>query len=375
MRFLFCFGVGILSLLNDSFVCGDEWISLFNGKDLTGWSKIHDVDFEVRDGNLYLVKGMGWLRTDQVYDDFILEFECKPLVENYDSGIFIRAGLEGKPWPDSGFQINLKQDAFGTLVRGYRPMIPSEIEGVSVGEWAFFRLEIEGENAVLKINGEQAWEADFIEPEIGLIGIQVENREFEFRNLRIRDIGYIDLLEGEETDFKHLKVHSGPADSWKLTNDGVLVCQGASGGWIGAKSNEFSNFILKLDFLVPKEGNSGVFIRHPGKGGGSSAGMEIQIIDDDAKHWGTLKDWQKTGSIYRKVAPSVRAFKEAGVWQSMQIVANQKLVQVYVNGVEVVNADLDQDEELKKRPRQGYIGFQNYDGNIQFRNVRVKTLD
>ena len=67
-----------------------QWASLFNGKDLTGWTAVHDVTFEVKDGNLRLVKGMGWLRTEKEYGDFILEFEWRALEEKYDSGMFLR---------------------------------------------------------------------------------------------------------------------------------------------------------------------------------------------------------------------------------------------------------------------------------------------
>ncbi|MBZ0255159.1 DUF1080 domain-containing protein, partial [bacterium] len=141
-----------------------EWISIFNGKDLSGWSGVNETDFGVTDGVMQLKSGMGWLRTDQVYEDFVLEFECKPLVENYDSGMFFRSSLEGKPWPKRGFQVNLKNDNFGTLVRGYQPMIPSEYTPVKVGEWAKFTLTAKGEDASLKINGDDVWEADFIDP-------------------------------------------------------------------------------------------------------------------------------------------------------------------------------------------------------------------
>ncbi|MBN2327060.1 MAG: DUF1080 domain-containing protein [Candidatus Omnitrophica bacterium] len=354
---------------------GDEtWMDLFNGKDLTGWSGVHDVDFDVHDGNLRLVKGMGWLRTDQLYDDFILEFECKALVEGYDSGIFIRAGLEGKPWPDEGFQINLKSDALGTLVRGYRPMIKSTMEPVPVNEWMKFRLTAQGEEASLQINGEDVWEADFIEPERGLIGIQAENRSFEFRRLRIHETGYIDLLEEDGGQFKHLEVHVGPKEPWSLQN-GVLTCDGEKGGWIGTKDGDFSDFILKLDYRVPKEGNSGVYIRTPKGGHGSSQGMEIQVIDDDAQHWGKLEPWQLTGAIYHEFPPAVRATKKAGQWQSMLIQAVKNQVQIFVNGVQIIDADLNENEALKDRPDSGHIGFQNYDGQIEYRNVRVKRIE
>ncbi len=370
----------VVAFFSSSAMAQEDWIELFNGKDLNGWSYVHDVDFDVHDGNLRLIKGMGWLRSDQLYDDFIMEFECKALVENYDSGFFFRSSITGKPWPDAGFQVNLKTDAMAYLVRGYRAMLKTELETIPVGEWMKFHLESKGEEARLELNGKEIWEADFIEPEIGLIGIQAENRAFEFRNMRLQEIGYTNLLVGQGNDLKHLTVQAGEKDAWSL-KDGVLTCKGKQGGWIRTKSDDYGDFILKLDFMVPKEGNSGVYIRTPKEGDGAYTGMEIQILDDDAKHWGELQAWQKTGSIYHEVAPSVRATKQAGDWQSMMIKAEKSQITIYVNGVQIVDADLDEyvksstdSKALKDRPRTGYIGFQNYDGNIQYRNVRVKRL-
>lgn len=56
-----------------------EWQSLFNGKGPhRGWAPVHDVKFEAQDGELRLVRGMGWLRTEKEYGDFILEVEFRP---------------------------------------------------------------------------------------------------------------------------------------------------------------------------------------------------------------------------------------------------------------------------------------------------------
>src|SRR5512132_3500615 len=84
-----------------------KWESLFNGKDLSGWVSVNDTEFIVTNGNLRLVRGMGWLRTEKQYKDFVYEVEWRALVPEYDSGLFIRAGLEGKPWPTDGWQVNL----------------------------------------------------------------------------------------------------------------------------------------------------------------------------------------------------------------------------------------------------------------------------
>jgi hypothetical protein len=160
--------------------------SLFNGKDLAGWAIVHDAQFEVRDGCLRLVTGMGWLRSVKSFRDFVLELEYRPLVEKYDSGIFFRAGLEGKPWPKDGWQVNLRYDALGGLVKGYRAVEPAGVPKTPVNKWAKLRLEVSGRKASLDIDGERAWDYDGVDAASGYIGIQAENFAFDFRNIRIR---------------------------------------------------------------------------------------------------------------------------------------------------------------------------------------------
>lgn len=194
--------------------------------------------------------------------------------------------------------------------------------------------------------------------------------------------GYMNLLEGEGPVGRHLVVYAGSPESWTLRPDGVLACKGAGGGWIGTRQGDYGDFDLHLEYKIPKEGNSGVFIRRPVEGDGAYTGMEIQVIDDDAKHFGRLQRWQLTGSIYHEVPPSTRATREAGTWQSMRIMAMGSRVRVYVNGVSIVDADLDQFTTttakkalpLKDRPRKGHIGFQNHGSGVEYRNVRVKRL-
>jgi hypothetical protein len=190
MKKLLCLFFGILMASNCTPGLGADspWISLFNGKDLNGWVPVHDVQFEVKDGNLHLVKGMGWLRTEKEFKDFVLEFEWRALDAKYDSGIFFRAVLEGKPWPKDGWQVNLRYDALGGLVRGYRPVMTADTDEVPVNQWTKFRLELKGKKARLLVNGEKAWESDAIDAERGYIGIQAEDRAFDFRNIRIQEL-------------------------------------------------------------------------------------------------------------------------------------------------------------------------------------------
>lgn len=164
------------------------WQPLFDGRSLAGWAAVNDVTFEVHEGDLRLVRGMGWLRTERQFQDFVLEFECRPLVEKYDSGIYLRAGLDGKPWPDGGWQVNLRHDMLGGLVKGYGAKVPAQNAGVPVGQWVKFRLTANGSRVTLDVDGERAWEYDEVDAKSGYIGIQAEDRAFDFRSIRLREL-------------------------------------------------------------------------------------------------------------------------------------------------------------------------------------------
>jgi len=165
-----------------------RWLTLFNGKDLTGWVPVHDVTFVATNGNLRLVKGMGWLRTEKPFADFILEVEWRALEPKYDSGLFLRAGLEGKPWPTGGWQVNLKDNMLGGLVKGTSIMAPAETPRMPVNKWVKFRLEVRGKKITLDVDGERAWEFNGVDAERGYIGIQAEDKSFEFRNFRLQEL-------------------------------------------------------------------------------------------------------------------------------------------------------------------------------------------
>ena len=67
--------------------------SLFNGTDLAGWH-VTGCKAAVENGNLVVLDGDGFVRTDHRYTDFILELDWKARrAEKYDSGIYFRAEL------------------------------------------------------------------------------------------------------------------------------------------------------------------------------------------------------------------------------------------------------------------------------------------
>ena len=75
-----------------------QWKDLFNGKDLTGWVNVNCAKdtWSVRDGMIVCTgKPTGVMRTEKMYENFVLHVEWKHLVAGGNSGCF--AWSSGKP--------------------------------------------------------------------------------------------------------------------------------------------------------------------------------------------------------------------------------------------------------------------------------------
>jgi hypothetical protein len=72
--------------------------SIFNGKDLDGWTINGTEKWYVSDGLLICESGpdaeYGYLTTDDFYDDFLLELEFKQEADG-NSGVFFRSTVDG----------------------------------------------------------------------------------------------------------------------------------------------------------------------------------------------------------------------------------------------------------------------------------------
>jgi hypothetical protein len=177
-------------------------------------------------------------------------------------------------------------------------------------------------------------------------------------------------------DLTGWRVIDGNASDWSAA-DGILSCRAGGGGWLATKE-EYKNFELKLEFRVPTGGNSGVFLRAPEQGNPAFAGMEIQVLDDDASIYAGIKPAQHCGSLYGLAAPKTRASKKAGEWQSYLIVCDGPHVKVTLNDTLIVDANLADFKGDETHPGAqrtgGLIGLQHHDTSIEYRNIAVHAL-
>ena len=170
---------------------------------------------------------------------------------------------------------------------------------------------------------------------------------------------------------------TGKMDVWGADADkGILFVQGGGGGWLMTEA-EYGDFELRLEYKMPKMGNSGVGLRSPLQGDPAYVGMEIQLLDD--ANWKDLRPVQQTGSIYDVVPAAKINSKPFGEWNTMRIVAKGRRILVEHNGERLVDADLDEHKEhFKRHPgltrAKGHIGLQSYNFRVEFKNVYVKPL-
>jgi hypothetical protein len=166
----------------------EGWQPLFDGTRLKGWHLMHGTTAQVTNGVICVGGGLGWLCSEETVTDFIFEAEWRGLETNYNSGFFIRAGVEGKPFPDGVWQVNLKSSAVGALLKGSTVILDPKIPTPPVGQWCKFRIEARGQTLTLFINDAKAWEFDKLDATEGRIGLQGEGKLMEFRNIRLKKL-------------------------------------------------------------------------------------------------------------------------------------------------------------------------------------------
>jgi len=204
--------VAISLLLGFAAVAVEEeagYVSLFNGKDLTGWTG-DTKGYVVENGNLVCKPG-GNLFTEKEFADFSFKFEFK-LTPGANNGVGIRAPLKGNAAYD-GMEIQILDDRH----EKYKDLQPWQVHGSiygvvpakrdhlkPVGEWNSEEIIANGRNVKVILNGETIVDANLDEAtakgmmdekphpglknEKGHIGFLGHGSVIEFRNLCVKEL-------------------------------------------------------------------------------------------------------------------------------------------------------------------------------------------
>lgn len=188
---------------------------------------------------------------------------------------------------------------------------------------------------------------------------------------RANDGQFVKLFNGKNLDNWVMLTNKPPAFS---VIEGVIETRVVNGADLFT-NREYANYIFSFEYLLSKTGNSGVLIRcTPEDPWGS--GVEVQLLAP----WTPWRDdLHCTGSLYGYVAVTNRPDETTGVWHSMVISCDRKIIKIFVDGKLTTVADIDQTPKLQPKLLSGVIGFQSNHGAegefAKFRKISIRNLD
>lgn len=247
----------------------DGWVSLFNGRDLSGWVSINvsPGTFTVRD-NMIVSTGIptGLMRTERQYENFEIELEWRHLKPGGNAGLFLWGdpiSAPGSPFArgmevqilDNGYSAGGKNewytthgDVFPVLGARMTPTgrisstgqrsFPTEERSKDSPQWNHYRVVANHGTLRLSVNGKEVTVGKDCSPRKGYICLESEGSECHFRSIRIRELpstyagpedtaqlaqGFVPLyngvdLQGWKATPEHID-HWQPRD-WRLDYDG-----------------------------------------------------------------------------------------------------------------------------------------------------------
>ena len=105
---------------------------------------------------------------------------------------------------------------------------------------------------------------------------------------------WVDLFNGK--DLTNFGAPGKTEHRGYVVKDGMIESTPKSSNLMTDK--DYSDYILEFEFQLTPGANNGLGIHYAGNGNPSQNGMELQIIDNTAKKYEKLKDYQYHGSLY-----------------------------------------------------------------------------
>jgi hypothetical protein len=403
------------------------FVALFNGKDLSGWYGLGHFDprqlwamtpeqrakkrtedmpsftqhWRIENGELVNDGEGPYATTDKEFGDIELWIDYKT-VAKADSGVYLRMNPQVQIWDytKEGGKWDLGADkGSGGLWNnsaGAPGKDPLALADKPFGEWNRLHVFQVGDKTTVYLNDrlvvdhavmENFWDRTRPLFPKGAIQLQTHGGEIRWRNIFLREIpsqeanlmlvepGFTAIFNG-----KDLSGWGGPVSEYDV-KDGAVVCKPDKGGTIFYQQ-ELTDFIVRLEFKLPKGGNNGLAIRYPGEGDTAYAGMcELQVLDDGDAQYKDLDARQYHGSAYGMVPAKKGYQRPVGEWNYEQVTVKGSTIKVELNGTTILDTDLSKvTQTLENKPhpgkdrKSGYFGFAGHNDPVQFRNIRLKPL-
>lgn len=190
---------------------GDGFVSLFDGKTMTGWKNAYEWgQIEVKDGEIHLTgEKKFFVITEKLYSDFVFEGDVFIPEGKANSGFIFRGLVE--PNKVYGYQAEVDGDATrkwsgGLYDEGRRQWFISPIkadpESVKAfreragdafkrNDWNTYRITCQGKKIKIEVNGVVTTDVEDGMDATGVIAIQhhgEKGQTYKFRNLRVKEL-------------------------------------------------------------------------------------------------------------------------------------------------------------------------------------------
>ena len=189
----------------------------------------------------------------------------------------------------------------------------------------------------------------------------------------------------------------GPANSiqpsWQATGGEIRTSKSGVEVYL-LTLESFADFELQFEWKAARGANSGVKYRFQGYGDSKTGriepiGLEYQITDDVSNPDALSTPKHAAGALYEYIAPEKPAPAGPDVWHRARIVARGLHIEHWLDGIRVVDIDLDSPEAaaefarikrrsasmlLRQQRRESPIALQFHDGDVRFRALRVRRL-
>ncbi|MAF64753.1 MAG: hypothetical protein CMJ84_03720 [Planctomycetes bacterium] len=416
---------------------GEEFVTLFNGEDLSGWwgagtedprgwqalsddalaakkrESLGDVKAHWRVEDEVLINDGGglFLTTEGQYEDFELHLDYKT-VAGADSGIYLRGCPQIQIWDTTrvGGKWNIGADKGSGGLWNNSPGAPGKDPLVHAdrpfGEWNAFRIIMVGSRVSVWLNGKLVVDHAALEnyfdrtrpvPRRGPIQLQTHGGEIRWRGIRLRAIGAEQanaILRAEGTDRDGPREAFEPLfdgeslEGWKGDTDGyaiegeTLSCKAGSGGNL-YHERVLTDCTVELEIQLPPGGNNGLALRYPGEGNPAYSGMcELQVLENSHPKYADLDPRQYHGSVYGQVAAERGYQRAVGEWNHQRVTLRGHRVTVELNGTQILDSDISEVAELMgaaehyagRLRTSGHFGFAGHGDPVRFRHIGVREL-
>lgn len=204
---------------------------------------------------------------------------------------------------------------------------------------------------------------------------------------------WVSLFDGKTTNGWHTYGKNSAGEAW-IVSDGALHLDAGNkdgkGGDLVSDASFGSNFHLKLEWKIAKNGNSGImffvqddpakykYVWH--------TGPEMQVLDNDGHPDGKIKK-HRAGNLYDLIEGKEGAVLPVGQWNLAEIISYNGKLDFFLNGVNVVSTTYgDADwkalitgSKFKDKPDfgrvfSGHIALQDHGDKVWYRNIMIKKL-